>query len=80
MREIRARNDESMIIGLFTEPDLSAYVGAKPGRQSDAIMKALRARRICKVCKEEKEYYISRIMGMCKECATVKSQEKTQSS
>ena len=46
---------------------------AKPKRQATpaqlrAIARALRARRICPTCGEEKDYYIRRSTGECNDC------------
>ena len=37
--------------------------------QLTAIQRALRARRICPTCREEKFYYIPRSRGECNDCA-----------
>jgi hypothetical protein len=37
--------------------------------QLDAIQRALRARRICATCGQEKTYYIPRSLGECLDCA-----------
>ncbi len=62
LRKIRARNDKTLVFGLFPE-------GTNLNRQPDPIIAALRARRICGVCGEEKDYPISKSLGRCRDCA-----------
>lgn len=80
LRKVRSRNDHSLVFGLYPEPDLSAYIGGGNmlGRQSDAIVKALRARRVCKECGVEKDYYISRLVGRCRDCAMSETAKNDQ--
>lgn len=70
LRTVRARDDYSLIEGMFPEPDITAYIeGSSANQKPDGIANALKARRICKECKEEKSYYISRNLGKCRDCA-----------
>ncbi len=76
LRQVRARNDKSLVFGLFSEPDLSVYIRSGSfSQQSDAIVKALRARRTCQLCSQEQDYYISTNLGCCRDCALAQQQE-----